>query len=176
MVVLPMERQAREGQTGMHSRRMKRNSQRHAARRRRGVSRKAQERHKRGRDRPQAKRRSTAKASRGISHRHRRAHTHTHTHTHIRWKKRRGDLTPMTPAAEGMSFSTGFIRMTALPSLSASSTCHNTLVSHIHLESVVAKSGHQIYTLHLICTSQLQTKSNSGNTDLAVIHPLMLQY
>lgn len=31
-------------------------------------------------------------------------------------------LTPMMPAAEGMSFSTGFMRMTALPSFSASST------------------------------------------------------
>ncbi len=48
-----MEKQAREGQTRMHSRKMKRNSQRHAARRRTSLSRKAQERHKRGSDTPQ---------------------------------------------------------------------------------------------------------------------------
>lgn len=39
----------------------------------------------------------------------------TGTHIESRCKKRRGNLTPMTPAAEGMSFNTGFIRMTALP-------------------------------------------------------------
>lgn len=45
-------------------------------------------------------------------------------------KKRGGgsrgvDLTPMMPAEEGMSFRTGFIRITALPRCSASSTCGN---------------------------------------------------
>ena len=39
--------------------------------------------------------------------------------------KERVDLTPMMPAEEGMSFRTGFIRITALPCCSASSTCSN---------------------------------------------------
>ena len=107
-----MEKQAREEQTWTHSRRMKRNSQRHAAEGRRSFTRKAQERQKRGRNGPQGKKRKrAAKDGRGLTHRHR----DTHTHTQSRWKKRRADLTPMTPAAEGISFSTGFIRMTALP-------------------------------------------------------------
>ena len=45
-------------------------------------------------------------------------------------QRERGDLTPMMPAEEGMSFRTGFIRITALPCCSASSTCSHQLSGH----------------------------------------------
>jgi len=71
VVGMPVEKQAREGQTGTHSGRMKRNGQRHAALGRRNSARNAQERQKTGRDRPQGKRKRAEKDSRGIYNRHR---------------------------------------------------------------------------------------------------------
>jgi hypothetical protein len=60
-----MRQQATEGHTGMHSRRMKRVSQRHRARGRRTLAKNKQERQKTGRDTPQGGKRRRAEKTAG---------------------------------------------------------------------------------------------------------------